>query len=540
MSKKNKTKMSQAAPAVPTSSGETGGLVEDSTVGNPQSVSMLIQPAPPNEITAYATQANVIDPILYENFMSVALVQWTTAMLPGTLLWYTPVHPKFANQYIQYITALYNTWAGGMQYKIKVAGTGFHAGALAMVKLPPNVKPSSLGGSQDWEVFGYEIFDPKDISMETRSANDQKPLMYHYTGDFNEDDPNSFGGYICLFVKMGLQTSSTGTNQIGIQIWNRLDMDFMVAQMRPINSVESRPGDAAQLLFPEAKELYEGMLWPAPVNALNVKPSSEVRNTTACYGAVRFDGTELSTYTYAKYDPLRVVGFIGERLVYQTSTTQLDTSATYNLRRPLLVRTSNVANANRRGTVTGSSIGGFVDDVQMDFFTPTARCFIRNVPTLATITAQPDTAVDLPLAGESFILWRVVIRQSEAAASPGYTEATYECFQTESQRAAILGPCRNLIGRNQAYLFQLVDIDTGLPVRYVKFYWSGFMTTNASTGTVITINWSSYKMVPIGPILANDVIPSQQQFAVNALLCSNRDRMEEKRQLKASLAARVQ
>ena len=75
---------------------------------------------------------------------------------------------------------MYNAFAGGFQFSLTIAGTGFHAGKLMVVRLPPNIHPTSLRRIQDVGAFPYYIIDPKTLETIVKSAMDQRDVMYHY------------------------------------------------------------------------------------------------------------------------------------------------------------------------------------------------------------------------------------------------------------------------------------------------------------------------------------------------------------------------
>jgi len=522
-----------AAPATPSNASANPGLTEDSTMGSPTPVSMLETPAPANEVSSYGTQANQLDPYLYQNFITVATLTWSTSALAGTLLWYTPIHPSRANPRVDYFTRAYNTWAGGLEYKMKVAGTGFHAGALAVVRLPPNIRPSQLRTPSDWETFGYDLIDPKTLELISKDALDQKPIMYHYTADYNEADPSTFGGYLCLFVRMPLQTSATGNNQINITVWNRLAADFMVAQMRPVTFNEG-PVDttaAAQALFPFEKTLYSSPYIPLQIKQLVIKVGGTPRLTKGSYGRTNFSGESVDTAPWKPIDWSYGYQSINIAKFYQMTNGKTGNPNGGDYSRPLICTNIASTTAKTQGVYyCGLNPGADLPaspNWDRGSFNPfggssnTAYCFS---PSYVSFSISDDPApTELIISGESFVLWRGQ-HETMPAGSPPYL-STMDSIQSTAQITALRTVSKRLIGLDQAYLFQIQDILTGLPVRYLKVYYNGVITTN-STITEIVLNWDNYQCVPVGPILATDVIPSNTSMAANMMMTQIRDRHE--------------
>jgi len=188
-----------------------------------------------SEAPVHAGELNSIDIYFFTQFMYLTNFVWDVSMSPGQLLWYVPIHPEFVHQWLGHIAKMYNVFAGGFDFALTVAATAFHGGKGIIVRLPPNIHPSSLRTMADVTAFPYFIFDPRMVQTVVKSAMDQRPIMYHYL-PYNAKDKNSFGGYLAVYVMLPLITSSTGSTSINIQVLSKPSRDFMFSQIKPISS----------------------------------------------------------------------------------------------------------------------------------------------------------------------------------------------------------------------------------------------------------------------------------------------------------------
>lgn len=190
----------------------------------------LVQTA---EAPIHAGELNDIDPFLKSQFIIIDATQWATNQDPGTLLWSAPIHPSYMSPYLAHLSKMYNTYAGGSTYAVKIAGTGFHAGAVVCARIPPNLRPQNIRTMAALSAFEFRVFDPKMIEVFTMTVMDQRNIMYHYLPlDINNRD--SFGGWFAIYVMLPLNTSATGAGEISIQIFCKPAPNFRFAQLRPI------------------------------------------------------------------------------------------------------------------------------------------------------------------------------------------------------------------------------------------------------------------------------------------------------------------
>lgn len=103
-----------------------------------------IPAGPPQEIPIHTGQINSFDVAIHKQWVPTDVVVWTVTQTAGTLIWKKPVHPAYFNELVAYISGVYNCWGGNGDYRFKIAGTGFHAGAIAIVRIPPNRRPEDF------------------------------------------------------------------------------------------------------------------------------------------------------------------------------------------------------------------------------------------------------------------------------------------------------------------------------------------------------------------------------------------------------------
>ncbi|APG77416.1 hypothetical protein 2 [Wuhan spider virus 6] len=187
------------------------------------------------EAPTHAGANNGIDPFFFKHFIALRKATWTVNQDPATLLFSVPIHPSECHQWMAHIGKMYNVWAGGIDFAVKVAGTGFHAGAIMCVRIPPNIQPKTLRTESDITAFEYSVIDPKTLEVISKSVMDQRYVMYHYTNEFNLEKPRTFGGYFCIYVLMPLNTSATGSAEITVQIFSKPCSDFKFSQLKPIS-----------------------------------------------------------------------------------------------------------------------------------------------------------------------------------------------------------------------------------------------------------------------------------------------------------------
>jgi hypothetical protein len=498
----------QHAPATPQSNGSSSGngTIEDSTVGSPEPISALQAPAAATdaEVVPHAGQANILDPYVYMQFLQVATLVWSTSMLPGTLLYSIPIHPDRGNSIVAYLTRIYNAWAGSMEFKLKIAGTGFHAGALAIVRLPPNIPPSSITTVEQFTAFEWELFDPKQLELCTRTLMDQRNIMYHYK-PLDLADRQSFGGYFCIYVMMPLNTSSTGLNQINVNIWNRLGADFIVSQVIPpsIDITQAKDLDVLNSLLETS--FAPRMSW----NSMLVDTIRQVSSSIVVILAHAAGQTMANGEPYDPRYPLIRSAWAG--LHCADGKTMVDNQGTSLV----LPFKSNAADSYLTGSdalravYSKDSIGYPIPNPMVSAATsaPTVIQFANVSGTIPIGTYLTNPLVDDLRAIGGTIDPSVIVPKNESAVLFGctfyvpqtdkLTSAQHHwSTQTETIALGFKTKAANIIPTGMAVMYIMTQKETGLPVNYVKLYYNGLVTMPAAAETLY--GYMSYNFQQIG------------------------------------------
>ena len=180
----------------------------------------------------------------YTNFFVLTPIVWSTTDTPGKVLWQLELLPENLHENLKVIMRMYNQWAGDFEFAMKIAGTGFHGGALAIVYTPPNIDPKALTQT-NFTYFDYVLIDPKTQDITAFAGKDVRNVGFHWQWNRSEQEPTSFfgkvaakAGYLTALVFLPLIASSTGVSQINIGLFSRLARNFRVGQMIPIQSVD--------------------------------------------------------------------------------------------------------------------------------------------------------------------------------------------------------------------------------------------------------------------------------------------------------------
>jgi len=238
-------------PPIPKTEGSTGATFTSTDVDTLPVSKIGQDGAGPMEGKKHAGVSGSLDFYMKNQFLGLSTFTWSVNDLPGAVKFAAPIAPKNANYIISYLSGMFNCWAGGLDYEMKVAGTALHAGALGITRIPPNIDYRKLKTVNNFTAFEYSVIDPKTLEAVNRHVTDQRPIMYHYM-NADTQDPNSIGGTIVVFVMLQLNTASSGTNQIDVQIFNKASHDFEMFQIIP-PTVSDVIDDEAKwsLLFPQ-------------------------------------------------------------------------------------------------------------------------------------------------------------------------------------------------------------------------------------------------------------------------------------------------
>lgn len=435
---------------------------------------------------------------LKKQHISLQRFTWSTSQLPGTLLANIPISPLRANEIVAYLSGIFNAWNGGLEYQAKVAGTGFHAGALGIARIPPNIDPTTLKTVSQFTAFEYSVIDPKTLEAVSKHIPDQRPIMYHYMSN-NFTDPNNIGGHFVIFVILQLNTSSTGTNQIDVEIFNKLAPDFRFIQVVPPNLASQPSPDVSKwtALF-STPENHLHTIFPFPISTMTINSSSF---TSAAKVGLRNLAGELfldDTYTEDIVGGISNLGFpfyatsATSLIPVLNSPTQFNKSITITMTTPFFkTYSSTTANAVLAGTsptlynasnaVTGAIVGAYYN-------------LLPNLSGNITAT-YPGVPTSSAPVSESLITFSM----GGSSSTPPMLTTRFLSFAFKTRNY--------LIAPNEAVLGQVFSKATGLPLAYVKIYYSGIITSNSQL-TAINLDFNDLNFQFIQYIQASTPIPS--------------------------------
>lgn len=502
--------------------------VFDSTAAAPHgpTISAVGNPAgPPQETPAHTGMMNTFDMKLHQQFVPIDTVTWSVTMTSGTLMWKKPIHPQFAHNGISYLAGLYNAWSGSMDYNFKVAGTGFHAGAIAIVRIPPNRKPEDFNTSSAWGLFEYVVIDPKTLEVESLGVSDQRPIAYHYM-KYDEDTPNTFGGWIAMYCLLPLNTSATGSQQISIQVFNRPGMTFQFSQLiMPTSTVTSLPFPVCYQDKFDFSHTNLLSTYPINANALILEPD-KITTTMAVLNCYTLDGKLLSKYNkdddWISGDPRSVLACNGISVSEGvTSVMFLDVRKPLGV--PVLKSAMTIIQTEgdeiyqwKKDELTECEYGQFEKSFEITWNCKVFKGASNNV--FANVLVQEpvmpakwsDNTYAAVAKGESIVHFGY--RATDV--TKGNVWGVQVSGLTDLFRTGVLA---DYLPSGQCFLFLLVDKSEGLPVAYMKLYKEGFFTTRAPSAQTI-FSLANMKLVFDSYVMRAEPIPVNNAYNVNRLL----------------------
>lgn len=491
------------------------------------SVSGVGNSGPPSgEAVAHVGASNNYDPVLHQNWVATDTFTWTRGQIAGHMLWYCPIHPRYSNRYIKWISQIYNAWAGGLDYRFKIAGTGFHAGALMAVRLPPNIKPWTLKTLQDLTPFEYVVYDPKMLEMACEHIIDQRIQNFHWM-DYDENNPSTFGGWIAVYVMIPLNTSSSGSPEISIQVYCKASPELRLLQMRPNPETDTTPKQhELDVLFSDMS--YQANIWqPSQFNPSMVVLNNKIKSINDHTEVRKLDGTGL--YNDSQ---LRGAGFNNE-LSFSISDSSLVTSK--NLFHCQVDDENKLKNFKYQaqkaddpfmyfyvrdkskkyfghGTVKELVMPGnkllevhYVDGTFSETYPSHGELIVGFVKGYDKhLEGSDNPSPPLPVE-ESLVVFRDLHGTNQATQS-------HTMWNYLQQHPIILPEVETLV-------FTLFDEEAHLPVRFIRLWPNGLMSTNASKDDIIfRLDQRKFSMSYTYRLPATDPLPLNASHSQNALL----------------------
>jgi len=187
---------------------------EPGMVTTPPQTDVQAIPSKKGEI-AHTTAVEDISFLLYRDYIFLAEYTIDSTMLPGHVFAILPIHPSKCNPYVDYFSRPFNAWNGTMGIRTRFMANAFNGGSFRIGWLPPNLLPEEIRTMPLSSLTAYpnRDLDPKNTDWMHYMANDERNVMFHWmTNEVQYDKPESFGGYIVMYVVGSLVV---GQAQIG-------------------------------------------------------------------------------------------------------------------------------------------------------------------------------------------------------------------------------------------------------------------------------------------------------------------------------------
>jgi len=464
------------------------------------------------EAMVHAGQVNTIDVSIRMQYIATAMFPWTSAQAPGTLLWTNTIHPKNSNEWIQHLSEMYNVWAGGFDYKFKVCGTGFHAGSIAFVRLPPNIRPESVTAPSQFTCYEYVVIDPKTQDGICEFIMDQRRFAYHYVED-DSNDKDAIGGHVAAYVLDPLVTSSTGSNNINIQVFHKPSEQFIFDQLKHItkSGKEVRPDEPEAVLRTFNREENNGTSqFTQQFTHYTIQPKSQVKPPdTSSLGMFSFDGKpQEPTPKDFIAAPLR--GFSAGKLITNTDKTQdlwVETLKDFPIgisQVDLIWYEGDLGSRPSSKTVskmTGKGKWQIYSTTESSVGTREVNVFYRIKQYNSSTEPQLKKNND-----ESFFCFTI---KDDAG--------TLNKHAYQSQQLAVLakqGELKKIMTPQEAMIVDMYDGDLDTPIRRLKLYYNGQVTTKGEDDQVtLTAKNYYFKFVQISRV--GEPIPSPPNYEFN-------------------------
>lgn len=494
-----------SAPAVPTADA---GLLTSSTDGAPAVVSQEEIPQQ-NLLPSYAPRIGTLqdlDTYIRTHYIQIAKLNWNTSQLEGTILYTNQIHPLRANKIIRHLYKIFNTWTGGLDYKIKIAATGFNAGAIVAFRLPPNIDVSRLKTVENMTHFPHIIIEAKTLEMPTVEFIDQLRMFFHYTSDLDPANPDTFGGHLVIGVWSPLVAVGNGPSSVNIVISNKASQNFNYAQIIPPDLLDT-PTTADD-------SFYKALLnFDNPVNLFGL-PYAKIRLLDSVlyptYGdfmstTVKVDGTMLAGLNSALNHRLP-----SNPMIWASGGLNTNLGPPVSLNMKWHYNGINTQYVGYRESDhaydTTASVAAVVDFTGI-FPLPTDRdyaAWILNV-----------NGSDNPLPVESLVNHLVTGNPESWIAFGGFLTGgssktaklvfDAQMYNTAKLLNKVTAP---MFDPTQAYLYTVYDTLVQLPLFHVKLYSSGCMTGPITTGASIDYDLLNLEFIPVGLVSANSVMPT--------------------------------
>nr|WPV63555.1 MAG: capsid protein [Wufeng shrew picorna-like virus 26] len=471
------------------SSGDDGNV--------PSHPSNTIIPGPPtSEIAKHTHHLNSIDRQIYEQNIFKSTVVWSTSDPPGKLLAWWALTPESINSLVGHLSKMFKCWKGGMKVLLKVHGSAFHAGMASAVALPPDELPEKASIGRRWTAYNWHGVDPKSTDTIEIIVPDICQGAFHYIEKDNEGISSlTVGGYFALYVDSPLNTTTSGTQQIHIEMWCKPAEDFRMTYLQLPRTINPPARDTVAEKFALAlsanayspSRAIMQAAYPYAVSSLHIHPSSVKKLVKGWAGSIYNNKGVVYNRAMQYSNQFYVTGKV-TKMVEVTNTKR-----TVTLDSAFFMQ-YDLKNNAQRGVVSLSIPGesgwwqatydsmdkntsgmvefGLIGDVDAVLKWKVGMTVIAFMPAWANMVDQKEHEPEDPLVApieESFITFTAQYNSK------------LDSMQTVPFRQAMITAIENnWWPLNQVGVFVVYDSKEGIPLMKIKVYPEGFITTAAS------------------------------------------------------------
>nr|QJI53569.1 MAG: hypothetical protein 2 [Picornavirales sp.] len=428
------------------------------------------------EVQAAAGEEVTIPDYFYKQWRRVATLEWTTNDPIGKVLWTANVSPLELDPALAYQMALFHAWGGDFEVSVRAVATGFHAGQMAIVSVPPGIELEDINNPLDYTLFPYEVMDVKKLEANAFTIRDRRNTKYHYMKrDNSPPGVGDIGGRVGLFVDTPLTTSATGVQKIALAVWARCASNFRVAYVR--NPLMHQPTQVSYVPEPIIAALnasLNSLLANGPTYAkeLSIQPS-DIKVYKKWYSnCVRMNGKVFQPLKEPVYWHKRDISIISGKM---DSSGRFDVNNTsqnsYPLESGSTECTFQVAGTSECETLALSR-SAFSGSLYFLVFQQPSKLvgkqgtlFVRTGSTNFNGGVFPEQNITIIKEGEGLVTF------SNGAAN---------CVQTENIALLFVSfAFPDNLPQNKCYSIVLKSKLTGLPIANMKLHRGGYMTAQS-------------------------------------------------------------
>lgn len=477
-------------------------------------------PPPTSEILRHTGAINTIDPQIYVQNIKKTSVNWSVVDERGKVLATFKCHPSNMGAIVQHQMPQYHFWKGDMKVLVRVMGTAYQAGQGVLVEMPPGVDVYEVAASGDYTGYNWVAFDVKDTELIEITIRDVNQGMFHYVDDLNSYDPLNSGSSFAMIVDSPLNSTTGGTQQVGIEIWTKPAENFRFSKLRIPRLIKSTANIApveithalnfSQHNYPDHLSNVQYIC-----DKIEVLPNSIKTIQFTLFGSCKLDSEWIIPQTTATgyTNPTLTATKFGD---YDTATSSysLDYSAWYvNMTQQVMPYTFFVGGQWRGGSITlaatrsGTAKCVAPEEVYNRHKVSNTATYVHAIyPAGCKPNTTPGATITVPV-DESFMVF----------------EAQYagdlKSLQTELMaRTFRAGIAKGWLPDKSCAVFMMIDSVEEIPIMECKLWEEGFMTCRASKDSykfvMSNVNFVFKGFVPRTQKLKTDKALSQGRMAV--------------------------